>query len=1036
MNVNQLKEQLQSHFGSCSFDENYNVARCERRYGDAIRGVYFFSPVEKLPNESELDRIQEAVIAPSFYRATDDSRWNHFLVFITKAPNKDATTEVRSAFYEEKSRVEAEKSYARKLVIDDGEITGFLARTKAIVRPAQGANQLQETWSRALANAGLYAISTKESKTKVIRDIRAGQRSPVPAWVNNEVAKTPEPFIPMSKLEIRKFGIRQLKGEFNLGRVNLIRGPNGVGKTSFLEAIEHFFCGATFRSGGEAELLDASVTFVGRKSVNYSQKENSYYKEKDLLWYGRTVNRDNRLYEGFARYNFMNTDAAAELSRDSSLRNIKDALAKIALGPDASQTWNRIIEFDVEIGRVITPLDKQIRQLESQMRKASERLGALRTLSPQALVQIEALKVKLDSLNWPGDERPGQNLSLADFSRYQPLVDLSGLDVSDAPGELDAIAQQIAKCEEELEFVRGLASTQQSNHNERIQIQRELEVLNSRVAMHDRLSQYARADFGDRTNKLRQSELSLASLSRFQLSEIDVGLVQEWIARREMGGLLLSQAMSIIQNNMDSKRGALTAQNQLRARAATLIAERDMLAAQLRNLAHQFATHNADLAACPVCNTNMTAGELIARIESQMPETKGALNEQVPSVSGLELEITQDQDLIRLLSELVPFAPGGSDTLCNVAIDEAWSLLSRLKDARAEVAGLVEDNKRLTAEGFTRKEYDWLVVSCLPDFAGSELEREFVLSKLTEQAAEVSAQMRTFATRLEELDAQLKSVNADIENLARRHSCQSDLTMIQGTVDARKAELSRLIKGVYRLPPTVQQKFSIDIRPLMRLASEVSLDLSAISERIREEQARTEELRIIEADQAKDQLELTTLSAEKKHLGEAQEVLKALIGEHSLESGLAEFLTANQDVIQSVFSQIHSPNELRISTLSNCMLERLTSGEAADLSQISTGQRAALMLSIFLTLNLSLRSGPKFMLIDDPVAHIDDLNSLVFLDYLANIAADGTRQIFFATADERLANLFAKKMSFLGTDAFQDIDLSRARGRGQHGRTH
>ncbi len=44
------------------------------------------------------------------------------------------------------------------------------------------------------------------------------------------------------------------------------------------------------------------------------------------------------------------------------------------------------------------------------------------------------------------------------------------------------------------------------------------------------------------------------------------------------------------------------------------------------------------------------------------------------------------------------------------------------------------------------------------------------------------------------------------------------------------------------------------------------------------------------------------------------------------------------------------------------------------------------MLSVFLTLNLSLSSGPPFMLIDDPIAHIDDLNALSFLDFLADIA--------------------------------------------------
>lgn len=135
-------------------------------------------------------------------------------------------------------------------------------------------------------------------------------------------------------------------------------------------------------------------------------------------------------------------------------------------------------------------------------------------------------------------------------------------------------------------------------------------------------------------------------------------------------------------------------------------------------------------------------------------------------------------------------------------------------------------------------------------------------------------------------------------------------------------------------------------------------------------------------------------------------------------------MRTNLDSIQSIFERIHVPNELRISSLNSCELIRNFDNSTATLSQISTGQRAALVLSVFLTLNGSLHSGPPLMLIDDPVAHIDDINSLALLDYLGDVAESGTRQIFFATADDKLANLFVRKMSFLG-DEFRAINLER-----------
>ena len=97
-----------------------------------------------------------------------------------------------------------------------------------------------------------------------------------------------------------------------------------------------------------------------------------------------------------------------------------------------------------------------------------------------------------------------------------------------------------------------------------------------------------------------------------------------------------------------------------------------------------------------------------------------------------------------------------------------------------------------------------------------------------------------------------------------------------------------------------------------------------------------------------------------------------------------------------------------------------------DLNEMSSGQRAAYALSLFLAMNESLRNGPKVILFDDPVAHIDDINTLSFLDYLREVALSGSRQLFFATADAQLAGLFKHKFRFLGEERFRVFTLVRA----------
>jgi exonuclease SbcC len=106
-------------------------------------------------------------------------------------------------------------------------------------------------------------------------------------------------------------------------------------------------------------------------------------------------------------------------------------------------------------------------------------------------------------------------------------------------------------------------------------------------------------------------------------------------------------------------------------------------------------------------------------------------------------------------------------------------------------------------------------------------------------------------------------------------------------------------------------------------------------------------------------------------------------------------------------------------------LVRKSNGAEVNLGEISTGQRAAFGLSVFLAQNSQLTVAPPVVLIDDPIAHVDDLNSLSFFDYLREITLAGSRQIFFATANDKLATLFERKFDFLGSKGFRRFNLLR-----------
>ena len=104
------------------------------------------------------------------------------------------------------------------------------------------------------------------------------------------------------------------------------------------------------------------------------------------------------------------------------------------------------------------------------------------------------------------------------------------------------------------------------------------------------------------------------------------------------------------------------------------------------------------------------------------------------------------------------------------------------------------------------------------------------------------------------------------------------------------------------------------------------------------------------------------------------------------------------------------------------ILLKRENGQEARLSQISTGQRSALALSVFLALNSSAKSKLNLILIDDPIAHIDDFNGLSFIDYLRNAVLSGT-QVLVATANLNLRRLIEMKFKFLGAEDFQILEF-------------
>lgn len=1027
MNATSLLETLKSSFSSCTVLEgDMDAIRCERAHKGRARSVYFFRETNQLPGPDGLDEIHTKVLAPSYFRAEDYTRWNQYFVFVAHDEMREDRT-FRSA----KSFIESDKSYARKIVVFQSDLNEFLDRK--IDRSSAGSpkSSVLTEWTNRLSEAGLSVIQTDAQRAPIVRAIKGGAYMPEvkePKATSAHVEPLNE-LKALSYLDIAQFGTRRIRGKFNFAQVNLIYGPNGSGKTSLLEAIEHYFCGSTYRSHGNQEEFAAIAAFTDGKVSKYKAITNAEALARDQRWYGHTPPKGkNQLCHGFARFNFLNADAAVEFSYDSELQNLTESLSKIALGPEASFTWTRIALFIDDIEKALSPLESDLAMLQKQLIDGQARMSALATASPQLEVLAASAVSALNELNWPGALAPSETPGPEWFSQYSALEYMNYLaSETKFPDSSELLNSSFDALSALLSEVTMLEANERSHERNQNQLaMRAMEIEQDRASL-ERLSVYTQHSFRDLVDSGRELESKQDKLNRKLLPRDEFAALEIAAVDLDATSNSLAVFKEMAFANLVKAQADLASATKYRGELQAVLAKTDAILANIRSLGREFVVQAPDANECPLCRTEMNMNSLVSRID-KVSNSRPASTD----LEALGLVISNLQTRIGLLTTTI----AGTERLLGQSIaGDHRSIKECLNECRREYEEYLRVVEKIDAIKPKLNELKELQLS------QRELDSlESILTKIVnvgDSAESIRASHDSLAlARMKLLEAEESASKIGIElrtelsTTDKRKSVLftqygvSNMEMLrlqlQQELDLRKRQLD----AFNGFPNEVKDKFRENVTSLISLTKSASEALQLLSTQIQKEQSKNSELAIV-----KHQIELNSQSMgvrkiERDRLADALSVLHDLRDNHSLDAGLAEFFASNQVAIQRVFAQIHVPNELQISDISACKIERVGLDGSVGLNQISTGQRAALVLSIYIALNLSLRKAPPFMLMDDPIAHIDDLNILSFLDYLGDVSESGYRQIFFATANEKLANLLEKKMEFLGSD-FRRIDLAR-----------
>ena len=400
ISISQLRERVAAQFTDVE-QLGDSIIRFTRKMRGLPFAVYYLDVAQDLPITPEtLTKYQDRVIGGRYFEGTKSLQWSNYLYFITDREHL-ASSQVRLA----KELIESDRSYARKFVIAEEEIDSVLSPVAIGSTPVSPHPNILSVWVERLVDAGLdTAILSSDDLPRRLELIESSSPRPSlkPKPPARNVPVTPAPF--MRSLELRTFRSFPLRRDFEFGTVNLICGPNGSGKTSLLEAIELFYCGKNQRNPsppGRYELV--AVLSNGQKERATANRGLQLFRDRNLNWYGQSEVKSTNLYQSFAQFNFLDTDAAVHLA-DSSSSDIEDDLSKLLVGPDASKIWR-----DMErVNEALNAKLKDLRPLEAQMK---DELAVLEDRIKEASgvkQESDSIRVRLEEmikrLGWRGGQ--------------------------------------------------------------------------------------------------------------------------------------------------------------------------------------------------------------------------------------------------------------------------------------------------------------------------------------------------------------------------------------------------------------------------------------------------------------------------------------------------------------------------------------------------------------------------------------------------------------------------------------------------------
>ncbi len=1044
MDINELSEVLKQYFQKIDqIIGNKHVIRCEKKYNDKTYEIYYFDFSEKwIKQDFDLNNYLCEFIKDDYYSNPGYLQWNYYLIFL-----KETDVETESEI------IENNEEFARKFVIEYKYLGEWLENRLDFPltnEPMIGGKDLSLIWMDKLKENDLDCVYLdKISYDRGFNSFLEG----CPIKDRDEIDDSEtfdfedDSVMHITSLCLENYRKSPRRKIFDFGKVNLLVGSNGTGKTSLLEAIELFTCGKNFRNPKKINVSTSIKVLYKDESFyrNIDLKNNTKYRKRDALWYNNFNKNKNNLYISFNRFNFYNTDAALSLSNDrGSSEDIVKAFQDIVLGPKVNYIDERLKKYSKLFDDELKRCSKTIDEYKKELNNETESIKELRSSNDSLELLFGNFIRELESMGWKYKYPTECDNDLVKFesdyitlSNYLTeilqsvdwiedltleLLEFNKSKTNELDSRIFILNDKTHKLEQKIERLELNKKILQSNVENSNKLQRYFSnvVLAELIGLDKRIEELQRkaAIYQKIINSLKNIDLNLyLKYKGYTLGDLEKKLNVEIIESEEKESLLVEEIDKLEKD----------------------LSRIERLVTDIKAKGLELVLSCSNVRVCPLCNTSFEKDELEKIIRERYKNIEGTStfksllskhDEVINKLSNL-YNTSQNLELIKDAYFTLESDEYNSDCKLSIIIEKLKAAIKENSEISSKLDRLNSFKSDLNSNNFFEQEYILLVKEIEKssiDFKNKlmfdEITEDYIKERihyLNELYEDANFQYNKCNNELTEQNRLMKEISSQVFN-GVVHKDLKSLIQKRLIIINNSLFLLEEISNFMIIPPNES------IRRIKR-----KLDVSySIFEKFKEEKKQNDRIDITVKRSLSKINEYTgkisKLEDRRIILNKGYLAIEDILNKYGKENFLNSFLDENKKNILKIFKMIHVPREfenINFDEESHIYLERDDPFEEdAELSTISTGQRSALALSIFLILNKKLQNGPPYLIFDDPIAYIDDLNVLSFIDYLREITLNTDRQIFFATANENLAFLFHQKFSFLDDSEFKIYRLT------------